>query len=80
MNELSLRKAESSDAEQIAALVNAAFSVERFFIEGDPHESCAVSALLQTGDFLLAEEDGSLIALCLRRAARRERLLRLTLG
>ena len=62
MNELSLRKAEPSDVEQIAALINAAFSVERFFIEGDRTNPAQIGALLQTGDFLLAEENNSLIA------------------
>src|SRR5262245_19988022 len=62
MSDLPWRKAEATDAEQIAALVNAAFRVERFFIEGDRTNPAQVSTLLETGDFLLAEADGSLIA------------------
>jgi N-acetylglutamate synthase-like GNAT family acetyltransferase len=62
MSDLPWRKAEATEAEQIAALVNAAFRVERFFIEGDRTNPAQVSTLLETGDFLLAEADGSLIA------------------
>lgn len=62
MSDLPLRKAEPSDAERIADLVNAAFSVERFFIEGKRTNPAQVRALLQTGDFLLVEADGDLLA------------------
>ena len=58
MSDLPLRMAESNDAEAIATLVNAAFRIERFFIEGDRTNPDQVRALLQTGNFLLVEEDG----------------------
>jgi N-acetylglutamate synthase-like GNAT family acetyltransferase len=62
MFDLTARIAELKDADTIASLVNAAFSVERFFIEGERTNPDQVRALLQTGDFLLAEAEGSLIA------------------
>jgi GNAT superfamily N-acetyltransferase len=62
MNELQLRFASDGDAEAIAALVNAAFKVERFFIVGDRISSETVRQMLRTGKFLLAEEGSALIA------------------
>lgn len=61
MPELPMRKAESKDAETIAAVINAAFSVERFFIDGDRTNPDHIRSLLQSGVFLLAEESGRLI-------------------
>jgi GNAT superfamily N-acetyltransferase len=60
MNDSPFHQAEPNDAEAIAALVNAAFRVERFFIDGDRTNPAQVRALLQTGAFLLAEADGAL--------------------
>lgn len=62
MSVLPLRRAEAAEADAIADLVNAAFSVERFFIEGNRTDPDQVRALLQSGDFLLVEEGASLIA------------------
>jgi GNAT superfamily N-acetyltransferase len=61
MPELPLRKSESKDAEAIAAVINAAFRVERFFIDGDRTNPDHIRSLLQTGVFLLAEESSQLI-------------------
>lgn len=61
MNELPFRRAEPTDAEAIAAIVNAAFRVERFFIDGDRTNPEHIRSLLQTGTFLLAEASGQLI-------------------
>ena len=61
MNELPFRQAEPTDAEAIAAIVNAAFRVERFFIDGDRTNPEHIRALLQTSTFLLAEDSGQLI-------------------
>jgi GNAT superfamily N-acetyltransferase len=55
------RTAESGDADSIASLVNAAFRVERFFIDADRTDPDKVRALLQKGKFLLAEEAGTLV-------------------
>ncbi len=61
MFDLPFRQAEPNDAEVIAAVVNPAFRVERFFIDGDRTNPEQVRALLQTGVFLLAEESDQLI-------------------
>jgi GNAT superfamily N-acetyltransferase len=60
--QLKTRAAESADAENIARLVNAAFRLERFFIDGDRTNPDKVRALLEKGKFLLAEEAGTLVA------------------
>lgn len=62
MNQITTRWAESADAENIARLVNSAFRVERFFIDADRTNPEQVWALLEKGKFLLAEEDGTLVA------------------
>jgi predicted N-acetyltransferase YhbS len=72
MNDLRMRFAADDDAEAIAALVNAAFKVERFFIDGDRINPGKVRDMLRTGKFLLAEEGGALIA-CVYVEIREER-------
>jgi GNAT superfamily N-acetyltransferase len=62
MTELTTRFAADSDAEAITALVNAAFKVERFFIDRDRIDPGKVREMLGTGKYLLAEESGALIA------------------
>ena len=56
-----IRTAEQADIDAIVALINAAFSVERSFIEGDRTDPDHIGALLRSGNFLLAEENGNLI-------------------
>jgi predicted N-acetyltransferase YhbS len=55
-----LRVAQLEDADAIARLVNQAFQVERFFMEGDRTNPDAVRELLGKGKFLLAEQEGAL--------------------
>ena len=55
-----MRLAVPQDAEDIARLVNAAFRLERFFIDGDRTNPDKVLALLQKGKFLLAENTGAI--------------------
>ena len=57
-----VRDATASDAEAIAGLVNRAFLVERFFVDGDRTSPAEISRLLDAGVFLLAETDGRLVA------------------
>jgi GNAT superfamily N-acetyltransferase len=54
------RTAQLEDSENIARLVNAAFRPERFFIDTDRTNPEKVRALLQKGEFLLAEEKDGL--------------------
>ena len=57
---MKLRTAQLADSENIARLVNAAFRPERFFIDADRTNPEKVRALLQKGEFLLAEEKDAL--------------------
>ena len=52
-----LRIAEPADIEALVRLINAAFLVERFFIEGDRINAEAVRQLMGTGQFLIAHND-----------------------
>jgi len=61
MNDIRMRQGEAADAEAISRLINIAFRPERFFIEEDRISPEKVLANLETGRFLLAEEEGKLI-------------------
>jgi GNAT superfamily N-acetyltransferase len=67
-----VRVATAADVDAIAALVNRAFLVEQFFVEGDRTSPAEISRLLDCGAFLLAEADGRLVA-CVHVEARGER-------
>ncbi len=54
------RCAQAADAEAIVVLINLAFQVERFFIEGDRIGFGEVRDLLRKGEFLLEEDEGAL--------------------
>lgn len=56
------RLAQPADAEAIAALINQAFQVERFFVDGHRIGLGEVQDRLHKGQFLLAEEGGALAA------------------
>ena len=55
---ISLRIASAHDAPQIVTLINAAFSVERFFVTGDRTTLEEVTRLLGTGTFLVVDGPG----------------------
>lgn len=57
-----VRSSRINDAEAIAEVVNAAFQVERFFVDGDRTSPERVRKMLERGTFLLAELDGKLAA------------------
>jgi len=61
VNQMKTRQAQPADAEDIARLVNIAFRPERFFIDADRTDPDKVRALLRKGNFLLAEEAGTLV-------------------
>jgi ribosomal protein S18 acetylase RimI-like enzyme len=56
------RVAALEEAPALAALINAAFEVERFFVEGDRTSAAEVGALMAKGAFLVAEAEGALSA------------------
>lgn len=53
-----IRRAEPSDAQTLVTIINAAFRVEKFFIEGDRIDIDQVRELLGKGEFLIAEDSG----------------------
>ena len=57
---LRLRLAEDADAEAITRLINAAFQVERFFLEADRLDIHEVRSRLAAGKFILAESQAAL--------------------
>jgi GNAT superfamily N-acetyltransferase len=56
---MNIRPAVPADVERIAALVNRAFTVERFFKVGDRTSPDEIASLLREGDFLVGVSDGS---------------------
>jgi len=51
------RIADLADAENITRLINAAFAVEKFFIDGDRIELAQLLEHYQKGEFLVVEDD-----------------------
>jgi GNAT superfamily N-acetyltransferase len=58
--EAGLRWAQADDVENLVRLINAAFVVERFFLERDRINPEKVRMLMVTGKFLLAEDAAGL--------------------
>ena len=58
MGELRFREARAEDIPTLVALVNYAFRVEAFFVEGPRTSAAELEALMRAGTFLIAEEDG----------------------
>ena len=56
-----IREAIDSDSDNIVVLINAAFRVESFFIDGDRTDCDKVSAMLKSGKFLLIENGAKLV-------------------
>jgi GNAT superfamily N-acetyltransferase len=54
--DLRFRRAALADAEETTALVNLAFRVESFFVDGDRIDIEKIRALMEKGTFLLAED------------------------
>ena len=53
-----LRTASPADAGAVTALINAAYQVERFFVEGDRIREDEVRRYMTKGTFLIAQRDG----------------------
>lgn len=54
-----LRQAEAADVDTLAALINRAYEVEKFFVEGDRVSRPQVVELLSQGVFLIGEDGGA---------------------
>lgn len=62
MHDLTIRCADPADVQAIVDLVNRAYLVERFFVEGDRTDPAEVEELMRRGRFLVAERGGALVA------------------
>jgi predicted N-acetyltransferase YhbS len=60
-NTLNMRVANAEDAEAITGLINAAFEVERFFLDADRIDIDRVQKLFHTGTVLLAEDESGIV-------------------
>lgn len=56
--DLTLRRAGAPDVPRIAQLINAAFAVERFFVDGDRIAAAEVEDYLAKGTFLTLDDAG----------------------
>jgi N-acetylglutamate synthase-like GNAT family acetyltransferase len=56
----SIRIAVAGDAAAVTNLINLAFQVEKFFIDGDRITLAQVESLMSKGDFLVLESEGGL--------------------
>lgn len=56
-----VRFAKLADSAAVTDVINAAFSVERFFVQGDRITVSAVESLMERGGFLVAEADGAMV-------------------
>jgi GNAT superfamily N-acetyltransferase len=59
---MQVRMAVAEDAERLTALINAAFVVEKFFIDGDRLNLEMVREFLDKGEFLTANDDAGMAA------------------
>jgi GNAT superfamily N-acetyltransferase len=62
LHPLRLRIAQPGDIDALTRIINAAFTVERFFIEGDRIQADTVRKLMGTGQFLIAQDEDGLAA------------------
>jgi GNAT superfamily N-acetyltransferase len=56
-----IRRAALRDASGLAAVINRAFLVEEFFVDGDRTHVDEIAAKMREGIFLAAEDDGELV-------------------
>ena len=57
-----IRRAITDDVGVLVALINRAYEVEKFFVEGDRVSHAKVVELLSQGAFLIGEDDGATVA------------------
>ena len=65
---LTLRPATAGDVPAIAGIINRAFAVEAFFIDGDRTDVDEIRPMVDAGRFLLAEDEGQLVGCVLIQA------------
>jgi len=58
----SVRRATSGDAAALASLVNRAYAIEEFFVDGDRTNAAEIEQMMLTGEFVVLEQPGALAA------------------
>ena len=58
----SVRRATAADAAALATLVNRAYAVEAFFVDGNRTSASEIEALMDRAEFLVLEHEGGLAA------------------
>ena len=59
---ISVRRAAADDAAAVATLVNRAYAVESFFVDGDRTSASEIQQLMERGHFIVLEHGGGLAA------------------
>jgi len=70
----SIRTASADDVPQIVALLNAAFAMERDFIDKDRTSAPEIERYMTTGTFFVVDGDANTLAACMYLEQRAERL------
>ena len=74
MEAITLRTAGTADVLPIAALLNAAFAMERAFVDRDRTSAAEIAQYLASGTFLVVDGDGGTLAACMYLEQREDRL------
>jgi len=74
MNTIATRSATAADVPDIVALLNAAFAMERAFIDRDRANAVEIAHYLETGTFFLVDAEDGGLASCMYLEHRGERL------
>jgi len=59
---ISVRRALPADAQTVAELVNRAYAIEAFFVDGDRTSAAEIHELMERGHFIVLEHSGGLAA------------------
>jgi N-acetylglutamate synthase-like GNAT family acetyltransferase len=59
---ISVRRATSADARALADLVNRAYEIEAFFVDGDRTDASEIARMIEAGVFVVLEHRGGLAA------------------
>jgi len=74
MEAITLRTAGPADVPRIVALLNAAFAMERDFVDRDRSSAAEITQYLVSGSFLVVDGDGGTLASCMYLEQRGERM------
>jgi GNAT superfamily N-acetyltransferase len=74
MEAITFRTAGTADVPRIVALLNAAFAMERDFVDRDRSSAAEITQYLVSGTFLVVDGDGGTLASCMYLEQRGERM------